>query len=223
MVLECRGLTKGYLDADRTLQVLKGLKLQVRQGEQVAIMGRSGSGKSTLLQLLGGLEAPTAGSVWIEGRDMATLSDPERDRFRNGSLGFIYQLHHLLPEFSALENVAMPLLIGRASPRDAETKATALLTEMGLGGRLHHRPSALSGGERQRVAIARALITRPRCILADEPTGSLDSEHAAHAFALLQSLNRRFATSIVLVTHDETLAKQMDRVLLLEEGQLLPC
>lgn len=223
IVLDCKDLYKEYIDgSDIRLKILTGVSLAIKQGEQIAIMGRSGSGKTTLLQMLGGLDAPTRGEVWINGQNIHALTEPERCRVRNQSLGFIYQFHHLLPEFTAIENVAMPLLIGKIAPKLAAERAEALLETVGLKERLQHKPSELSGGERQRVAIARALVNEPDCILADEPTGNLDDENAQQVFEVMCSLNRQFKTSIILVTHDPELAAQLDRTLILHAGQLLP-
>ncbi len=200
--------------------MLKKINLSVTQGEQVSIIGSSGSGKSTLLHLLGGLDMPTEGSVYVDGHNMAKLSDKARGKLRNSSLGFVYQFHHLLPEFNALENVAMPLLIRGLSIKEAQKNATEMLSLVGLSNRLKHKPSELSGGERQRAAVARALVTKPKCVLADEPTGNLDASTATKIYELMMDLNREFNTSYIVVTHDKLLAEKMDRVLHLQDGVL---
>jgi lipoprotein-releasing system ATP-binding protein len=219
-VIHCEALGKTYSEGTLYTPVFDGLELTVHAGETVAILGASGAGKSTLLHLLGGLDTPTAGEVYVAGQKMSTLSDAARGKLRNRALGFVYQFHHLLPEFTALENVMLPVLLNGTSVADASKRAQTLLESVGLGHRLEHKPGELSGGERQRAAVARALVNAPACVLGDEPTGNLDEKTAAKVFAQMLDLNHAQRTSLVLVTHDRRLARRLDRVLELHEGKL---
>jgi len=220
-VLSCRNLGKSYDEGPQAVVVLADLQLELLPGERVAIVGSSGSGKSTLLNMLGGLDTPSTGSVWLAGEELSALNEKQRGLLRNRALGFVYQFHHLLAEFSALENVCMPLLIGRVAIPEARQRATALLERVGLGHRLSHKPAELSGGERQRVAIARALANRPGLVLLDEPTGNLDQHTAQGIQDLMRELSSSSQTAFLVVTHDMALARQMDRVLRLEDGRLV--
>ena len=220
VLLETKNLSKHFSEGEMRVDVLKGVNFSINKNESVAIIGASGSGKSTLLHLLGGLDTPDQGEILINGKDIAVLNDEQRGEMRNKHLGFIYQFHHLLPEFSALENVAMPLLIRRSNEKEAFDKAAALLEKVGLAKRVQHRPGELSGGERQRAAIARALVTEPACILADEPTGNLDEKTADQVFELILELNQSLGTSLIMVTHNLELSKRVDRVVELKEGIL---
>lgn len=219
-VLATNALTKSFVDGDLSVDVLKGVSMQIAAGETVAILGASGSGKSTLLHLLGGLDEPTSGTVTIDGQAVGALNDAERGLLRNRTLGFVYQFHHLLPEFTALENVAMPLLIGGVSVAQSRERATRSLAQVGLEHRLQHRPAELSGGERQRTAIARALVGNPKCVLADEPTGNLDRASATMALAAMTALSDDNGAALVIVTHDDTVAAAADRVVVLEDGRV---
>ncbi|WP_296230090.1 lipoprotein-releasing ABC transporter ATP-binding protein LolD [Pseudomonas sp. UBA4617] len=220
-VLSCRNLGKSYDEGPESVQVLSGLNLELHAGERVAIVGSSGSGKSTLLNLLGGLDRPTQGSVWLAGEELSALGERARGLLRNRELGFVYQFHHLLPEFTAIENVCMPLLIGRTPIPEARERAEALLKRVGLAHRFNHKPAELSGGERQRVAIARALANRPGLVMLDEPTGNLDHHTAQGIQELMQELSSASRTAFLVVTHDLNLARQMDRVLKLDDGHLV--
>ncbi len=220
-VLSCSHLARTFFEGEDTLHILRDINLSIAAGERVAIMGASGSGKSTLLHLLGGLDEPTIGEVQITGISVAGLGSAQLGRLRNSTLGFVYQFHHLLPEFTALENVAMPLLIGGSDPAEAGKEAEQVLARVGLTARLMHKPGELSGGERQRAAVARALVTRPQCILADEPTGNLDRQNAEQVFDLMLALNQEYGASQLIVTHDISLAERMDRILYLQDGSLV--
>ena len=222
IVLSCKNLSRSFSDAGQALEVLGNVSLEVKAGERLAIIGRSGAGKTTLLQLLGGLDLPDEGTVEVAGKDLAKLSNKERGVLRNEALGFVYQFHHLLPEFTALENVAMPLLMRRDPVSESIARATEVLGRVGLHDRLTHRPGELSGGERQRAAVARALVTQPAVILADEPTGNLDEQTGETVFELMLELNREAGASLIVVTHDLDLAARMDRIVELDQGQLKP-
>lgn len=221
-VLICRAIVRRFREGDSTLEVLSGVDLAVGESERLAIVGASGSGKTTLLQIMGGLDDPTSGEVLVDGRAIANIAEKDKSTLRNRFIGFVYQFHHLLPEFTAQENVAMPLLIRRLRKEEAMESAADLLGRVGLAERLDHKPGELSGGERQRAAVARALITRPKLVLADEPTGNLDAGNGQHVLRLMLELNRELNTSLVIVTHDHGVAAQMDRVLVLENGRLHP-
>lgn len=220
-VLHCRGVVRRFREGGSVLEVLRGIDLTVNEAERVAIVGTSGSGKTTLLQIMGGLDDPDEGDVLVDGRSMRAGDETAKSDIRNRYIGFVYQFHHLLPEFTAEENVAMPLLIRREPKREAIEQARQLLSRVGLGERLTHKPGELSGGERQRAAVARALITRPQLVLADEPTGNLDAGNGEHVLQLMLELNREMQTSLVIVTHDQSIAARMDRVLVLESGRLV--
>jgi lipoprotein-releasing system ATP-binding protein len=219
-VLACRNVVRRFREGPSTLEVLSGVDLKIRASERVAIVGASGSGKTTLLQILGGLDDPTSGEVIVGGQSLANTDEVTKGKLRNRYIGFVYQFHHLLPEFTARENVAMPLLIRRMAKSEAMQSAAELLGKVGLGERLDHKPGELSGGERQRAAVARALITGPSLVLADEPTGNLDAGNGDHVLRLMMELNEALGTSLVIVTHDQSIAGQMDRVLVLENGRL---
>jgi lipoprotein-releasing system ATP-binding protein len=220
VVLEARNVVRRFQQGPVTLEVLRGANVVIRAGERLAIVGASGSGKTTLLQILGGLDRPSNGHVFVDGKDIHELNERERGALRNSAIGFVYQFHHLLPEFSALENVAMPLMVRRVPVKEAKERAAQLLERVGLGARLTHRPSELSGGERQRAAVARALVTQPKVVLADEPTGNLDGNNAEQVFALMLELNRERRTSLAIVTHDLRIAARMDRALEIDGGIL---
>ncbi|MBT8084446.1 MAG: lipoprotein-releasing ABC transporter ATP-binding protein LolD [Woeseia sp.] len=221
-VLICREVVRRYREGNAMLEVLSGVNLEVKAGERLAIIGSSGSGKTTLLQIMGGLDEPTSGDVSVGGQMMAHANEREKGLLRNKYLGFVYQFHHLLPEFTAAENVAMPLMIRRIARDEAITRAGALLARVGLGERLSHKPGEMSGGERQRAAVARALITEPKLVLADEPTGNLDAGNGEQVLNLMLELNRELATSLIIVTHDHDIASRMDRIFTLEHGRLNP-
>ena len=219
-IIQVEQLKRSFIQGKNELKILTGIDFEVSAGEQVAIIGASGSGKSTLLHLLGGLDKPTSGKVAISGADLSTMNEAQRARLRNQALGFVYQFHHLLPEFTALENVAMPLLIAKVDSTTAKQKASELLEAVGLGARITHKPAELSGGERQRTAIARAMATSPECVLADEPTGNLDQKTASEVFELMKQTNQQLNSSLVIVTHDLDIAKQMQKGYILNNGQL---
>ena len=219
-VIQCQNVGKTYDDGSLKVEVLRNIDFQIASGEGIGIIGASGSGKSTLLHILGGLDKPTSGEVKIQGQSLNSLSQVAIGRLRNRHLGFVYQFHHLLPEFSALENVMMPLLVARKSRAEAQAAAAEILEKVGLGSRKTHRPGELSGGERQRAAIARALVTKPDCLLADEPTGNLDRKNATHALEMMLELKHELGTALIVVTHDEQLAKRFDRVLTMDDGSL---
>lgn len=220
-VLSCKGIKKSFSEGSLSVDVLKNVSLEISQGEKVSIVGASGTGKSTLLHILGGLDSPTSGEVWVDGENMNSLSNTRRGLLRNRSLGFVYQFHHLLPEFTALENVSMPLLIRDESVASATGLALEMLAKVGLEHRVDHKPGELSGGERQRAALARALVTRPKCVLADEPTGNLDYATAEKMYVLMQDLNVLYGISFVIVTHDLELASKMDRTLQILDGEII--
>lgn len=220
-IIDCRGVAKTYSEGAGELTVFEGIDLQLQAGETLAIIGSSGAGKTTLLNMLGGLDKPSRGEVWVAGENIHAMREKPRSRFRNKTLGFVYQFHHLLPEFTALENVALPCLLGGLSVSKSQERARALLVQVGLEKRLKHKPGELSGGERQRVAIARALVNQPRCVLMDEPTGNLDEQTADQVQALIQTLTEEFQTAFVVVTHDHRLARRMQRVSRLDHGRLV--
>lgn len=220
VVLLCEGVTRTFIQGQTEIRVLHEVDLKIDRGERIAVVGASGAGKSTLLHLLGGLDRPNAGRIFVEGTDLATQTEKMLAALRNRAMGFVYQFHHLLPEFSALENVAMPLLIGGTDPASASQKASIMLERVGLAHRIHHKPGELSGGERQRTAVARAMVHQPSCLLADEPTGNLDEANSEHVYDLMLELNTDFDTALVVVTHDHALAQKMDRCLEMVGGQL---
>ena len=220
IVLKCTNIGKSYRDGSLNVQVLRNLNLEVKEGEGISIIGSSGSGKSTLLHILGGLDKPSEGKITLMNKDISDMSQRQLGELRNNYLGFVYQFHHLLPEFSALENVMMPLLIGKKNKAEAETQAADMLEKVGLKQRILHRPSELSGGERQRAAIARALVTRPKCLLADEPTGNLDRKNAQNILDMMMDLKTELNTSLIVVTHDDELAMRFERVMTMQDGHL---